>query len=281
MNFDGKRVLVTGSTMGIGHGVAEMFLEAGATVAINGRNADSVARAVRDFATPRAVAVPGDVATVAGCQSIVETAISKLGGLEVLVNNVGICPLSYMMDVTEEHWDQVMAVNLRSALFCSKFALPALRRSKGSIVMISSIAGLCAGHTDSFVYAITKGGLVNMTKGLAIELAPDGVRVNAVCPGYIDTPMVQSENAATGGQIHEFIRNTTPLRRLGSVRECGSSVLYFASDLGGYCTGSILSNDGGCLAGGTWGGANAGTSATSQATYVPTPTSNTAQVRTP
>ena len=261
--------------MGIGHGIAEMFLEAGATVAINGRKADSVTRAVRDLHTPRAIAVPGDVASVAGCRAIVDTAVSKLGGLEILVNNVGICPLSYMMDVTEEHWDEVIAVNLRSALFCSKFALPALRRSQGNIVMVASIAGLCAGPTDSFVYAISKGGMVAMTKGLAIELAPDGVRVNAVCPGYIDTPMIQAENAATGGQVHEFIRNTTPLRRLGSVRECASSVLYFASDLGGYCTGTILSNDGGCMAGGTWGGANAGAPVNSPSTYLPTPTTNT------
>jgi len=271
MNFDGKRVLVTGSTMGIGHGVATMFLEAGASVAINGRTAAAVEEVVHGFGTPRAVPVPGDVATVAGCEEIVGTAVAKLGGLDVLVNNVGICPLSYMMDVTEEHWDQVIAVNLRSALFCSKFALPALRRSRGNIVMVASIAGLCAGPSDSFVYAISKGGMVNMTRALAIELAPDNVRVNAVCPGYIDTPMIQAENAATGGQVHEFIRNTTPLRRLGTVRECASSVLYFASDLGGYCTGAILSNDGGCMAGGSWGGANAGASTASPAAYVPTP----------
>jgi NAD(P)-dependent dehydrogenase (short-subunit alcohol dehydrogenase family) len=273
MNFDGKRVLVTGSTMGIGHGVAQMFLEAGARVAINGRAPASVAQVVRDFDTPRAVAAPGDCATVGGCQSVVESAVGLLGGLDVLVNNVGICPLSYMMDVTEEHWDQVMAVNLRAAFFCSKFALPALRHSKGNIVMVASIAGLCAGPTDSFVYAISKGGMVNMTKGLAIELAPDGVRVNAICPGYIDTPMIQAENVATNGQVHEFIRNTTPLRRLGTVRECASSVLYFASELGGYCTGAILSNDGGCMAGGSWGGVNAGVPAHAPSAYVPTPAS--------
>lgn len=271
MNFAAKRILVTGSTMGIGRGVAEMFLEAGATVAINGREADTVAETMRQLETAHAVAAPGDVATVAGCRQIVETAVARMGGLDILVNNVGICPLSYMMDVTEEHWDQVIAVNLRSALFCSKFALPELRRSRGNIVMVASIAGLCAGPTDSFVYAISKGGMVNMTKALAIELAPDGVRVNAVCPGYIDTPMIQSENAATGGQVHAFIRETTPLRRVGTVRECASSVLYFASELGGYCTGAILSNDGGCMANGSWGGANASALAIPQAAYVPTP----------
>jgi NAD(P)-dependent dehydrogenase (short-subunit alcohol dehydrogenase family) len=276
MNFQGKRVLVTGSTLGIGRGTAESFLEAGATVAINGRKDEAVARAVRELGSARALAVAGDLGTVAGCEQVVDRAIDLLGGLDVLVNNVGICPLSYMMDVTEEHWDQVIAVNLRSAFFCSKFALPALRKSRGNIVMVASVAGICSGPTDSFVYAISKGGLVNMTRGLAIELAPDAVRVNAVCPGYINTPMISAENAATGGQVYAFIRNATPMRRLGSVRECASSILYFASDLAGYCTGSILVNDGGCIAGGSWGGANAAAPAAAPpAPYVPTPNRRT------
>lgn len=272
MNFEGRRVLVTGSTAGIGRGTAQMFLEAGATVAVNGRKDDVVGEAVRELGSPRALAVAGDLGTVAGCEHVVGRAIERLGGLDVLVNNVGICPLRHPMDVTEEHWDEVIAVNLRSALFCSKFALPALRKSRGNIVMVASVAGVCAGPSDSFVYAISKGGLVNMTRGLAIELAADAVRVNAVCPGYIDTPMIAAENAATGGQVHAFIRNATPLGRLGSVRECASSILYLASDLAGYCTGSILVNDGGCVAGGSWGGANAAAPpSTPPAPYVPTP----------
>jgi NAD(P)-dependent dehydrogenase (short-subunit alcohol dehydrogenase family) len=272
MEFSGKRVLVTGSTMGIGRGAAEMFLEAGATVAINGRKPEAVEQAVAELVTARALPVPGDVGTIDGCRSVVGHALQRLGGLDVLVNNVGICPLSYPMDVTEEHWDQVIAVNLRSAFFCSQFALPELRRSKGNIVMVASVAGLAGGPTDSFVYAISKGGLVNMTRGLALELAADGVRVNAVCPGYIDTPMIQAENAATGGQVHAFIRNATPFGRLGTVRECASSILYLASDLAGYCTGTVLVNDGGCIAAGSWGGANAAAQpARDAAPYVATP----------
>lgn len=273
MDFSGKRVLVTGSTMGIGRGAAEMFLEAGATVAINGRSRDSVAQVVAELASPRAVPVPGDVHTVAGCRSIVTDALARLGGLDVLVNNVGICPLRYMMDVTEEHWDEVIAVNLRSAFFCTQFALPELRRSRGNVVMVASVAGLAAGPTDSFVYAISKGALVNMTRGLAIELAPEGIRVNAVCPGYIDTPMIQAENAATAGQVHAFISRATPLGRVGSVRECAGSILYLASGLAAYCTGTLLVNDGGCIAAGSWGGANAAPPAAPAQAYVPTPKS--------
>ncbi len=272
MDFSGKRVLVTGSTMGIGRTAAEMFIEAGASVAINGRKEDAVATAVAALATPRALPAPGDLGTVEGCRSVVGRAVEQLDGLDVLVNNAGICPLSYLMDVTEEHWDRVIAVNLRSAFFCSQAALPALRRSGGNIVMVASVAGLAAGPTDSLVYAIAKGGLVNMTRGLAIELAPDGVRVNAVCPGYIDTPMIQAENAATGGQVSAFVSKTTPLGRLGTVHECGASILYLASSLAGYCTGTLLVNDGGCIAAGSWGGANAAAQAPRDAApYVATP----------
>ena len=115
MDFSGKRVLVTGSTMGIGRAAAEMFLEAGASVAINGRKAEDVGVVVTELATARALPAPGDLGTVEGCRSVLDCAIGQLGGLDVLVNNVGICPLNYLMDVTEEVWDRVIAVNLFGA----------------------------------------------------------------------------------------------------------------------------------------------------------------------
>jgi NAD(P)-dependent dehydrogenase (short-subunit alcohol dehydrogenase family) len=256
LDFSGKRVLVTGSTTGIGRGAAEMFLEAGATVAINGRKASAVEEAVREMGGKRLVAAPGDVGTIAGCRSIIQGAVAQLGGLDVLVNNAGICPLAYPLDVTEEHWDQVMAVNLTAPLFLTICALPHLRKSRGNVVMVASAAGLFAGPTDSFVYAVSKGGLVNLTRTLAVELAPEGIRINAICPGYIDTPMVRAENEATHGQVYEFINRSVPMERIGTVRECASSILYLAAAEAGYCTGAVLVNDGGCFANGSWGGAN-------------------------
>ncbi len=256
MDFTGKRILVTGSTMGIGLGAAEMFHAAGASVAINGRNAATVGETVEKLGGERLVAAPGDIGSVEGCRSVVETAIAGLGGLDCLVNNAGICDLARVMDVSEEHWDKMMGVNLRSAMFCSKFALSELRKSKGNIVHIASISGLVGGPSDSHVYAITKGGMINMTRTMALELAADGVRVNCLCPGYINTPLIQAENEATGGQVYDFIKASAPLGRIGEVRECASSILYFASDDAGYVTGAILSNDGGCAANASWGGAN-------------------------
>jgi NAD(P)-dependent dehydrogenase (short-subunit alcohol dehydrogenase family) len=119
--------------------------------------------------------------------------------------------------------------------------------------MISSVTGLIAGPPDSFVYAISKGGLIAMTRSLATELAADGVRVNCLCPGYIDTPMIQAENKLTNGQLNRAIAEFTPVGRIGTVRECASSILYLASDDARYVTGAVLSNDGGCYANGSWG----------------------------
>ena len=258
MDFTGKRILITGSVDGLGRCAAEMFHAAGALVAVNGRNPDTVSRVLKAIGSDRLVAAAGDVGSVDGCRRVVETAIDGLGGLDCLVNNVGIRPLARMTDISEAHWDEAMAVNLRSALFCTKFALPALRSTQGNVVIVASIAGLMAGPTDSFAYAVSKGGLISMTKSLALELATDNVRVNCLCPGYIDTPSVRAENQATNGQIDRFIAKSTPLGRIGTARECASSILYFASDAASYCTGSILVNDGGCFANASWGSREAG-----------------------
>jgi NAD(P)-dependent dehydrogenase (short-subunit alcohol dehydrogenase family) len=253
MRLNGKRVLVTGSTTGIGRGAAEMFLEAGAHVAINGRTPDTVRRTIGELGETRAVAAPGQVGSPEDCRDVVQLAVQELGGLDCLVNNVGIGPLARMADVSEPHWDEVISVNLRSAYLCTQAALPALRAAQGSVVMIASVTGLIAGPPDSFVYAVSKGGLIAMTKSLAVELARFNVRINCLCPGYIDTPMIQAENQLTNGQLNRAISQFTPLGRIGTVRECASAILYFASDEARYCTGAVLSNDGGCAANGSWG----------------------------
>jgi 3-oxoacyl-[acyl-carrier protein] reductase len=253
MDFSGKRVLITGSTSGIGLATAEMFHAAGARVAINGRTDEAVRGAIQDLGGANFVAAAGNLATVAGCESVVATAIDGLGGLDCLVNNAEIGSLSRMSDVTEAHWDEVIDLNLRAAMFCTKSALKALRASKGSIVMVSFTGGLMAGPSENFVYSVSKAGLVGLSRSLAIELAADNVRVNCVCLGHIDTPVTQDRNNATNGSIERFVRASTPLGRLGTTRECAASIVYFASDDATYCTGSTLVNDGGCYANASWG----------------------------
>lgn len=249
LDFKGKRVLVTGSTKGIGHGVAEEFHDAGAKVAINGRKAEAVAEAIAEMrGGERLVAAPGDLSCVEGCKRVVEAALSGLGGLDVLVNNAGHCPLALVDEVDEGHWHDVVDLNLRAVFFCSKFALPELRRSKGNIVNVSSVLGLIGGPPGNLVYSITKGAIVSMTRAMALELAKDGVRVNCLCPGYIDTPLIAQENATTGGEFYRQINEWTPVGRIGTIKECASSVLFFASQDASFVTGAILSNDGGCAA---------------------------------
>jgi NAD(P)-dependent dehydrogenase (short-subunit alcohol dehydrogenase family) len=257
MSLAAKRVLITGSTTGIGYAAAQAFLQAGARVAVHGRDSGRVQQAI-DMLGFRSttVGVVGDVGEVAVCRRIVEEAAAQLGGLDCLVSNAGIADLGYPEDVAEEHWDKLFHVNCRSGYFLTKCALPDLKRSKGTIVLVASAAGICAGPTDGYVYAITKAGLISLAQSLAVEFAPYGVRINALCPGYIDTPLIAAENAATGGQIHRFVAQCTPLRRIGTVTECASTILHLASDGAAYFTGSTVVNDGGLMAVRSWGGRN-------------------------
>ncbi len=255
MNFSGKRVLVTGSTSGIGRAAAEMFLAAGAQVAINGVSAEDVAAVLHGMGGTRLVAAPGDVSTLEGCEAAVTAAIAGLGGLDCLVNNAGIVPLATFAEVTEAHWDSVINTNLRSAMFCTKFALNALRQSKGNVVMVSSAGALMAGPTDAFVESVSKAGMIGLSRSLALELAADGVRFNCVCPGYIDTPALKARNEQSLGRIDASVSRATPLARTGTVKECASAILYAASEDAGYMTGSTLVADGGCHAQASFGAA--------------------------
>jgi 3-oxoacyl-[acyl-carrier protein] reductase len=253
MNFKGKRVLVTGSTRGIGRCAAEMFHAAGASVAINGRDAATVDRVVREFGQERVVSAPGDVSTADGCKLVVDTAVRELGGLDCLVNNVGTwSKAQMMMDVSEAEWDRVMNGNMGSALFCSKAALPALRESKGNITFVASMAALVAGPPQSFLYSVAKAGLFGLTRTLAIEVAPHGIRVNCVCPGFVDTEQAGDIVGTDTESLRAHAAKVVPLGRISTARECASAILYLASDEAAYCTASILVNDGGCTANAGW-----------------------------
>ena len=170
MVFDGRAVLVTGASRGIGKATAQAFLAGGARVAINGRTEESVAKAIAELGDhDRLVAAPGDVATAAGCEAVVDAALDALGGMDVLINNAGVFERAPMAESDEALWDSIIDINVKGTYFCSRAALPALEAARGVIVNVASEAGL-NGYAGITVYCASKGAVVNLTRSMALEL---------------------------------------------------------------------------------------------------------------
>ena len=251
IDFADKRVLVTGGTRGIGRAAVEAFLDAGARVAVNGVSDASVARALGELdAGESVVAAPGDVAVTADCERIVEAAVEGLGGLDILVNSAGVFKQTPIAESDEALWDSIIDINVKGTYFCSRAALPALEAAQGVIVNVASQAGL-EGYAGITVYCTSKGAVVNMTRAMAMELAP-AVRVNCLCPGVIDTDMARIGFAAEGEATADLAAEADdyPLKRVGTVEEVASAILYLASPDAGFITGATLAIDGGATAGG-------------------------------
>jgi NAD(P)-dependent dehydrogenase (short-subunit alcohol dehydrogenase family) len=251
MDFAGKLVLITGASRGIGNAAAKEFLALGARVAVNGRTEQSVALAITELdGGDRLVAAPGSIRSVEGCEAIVRTAIEDLGGLDVLVNNAGVCIDSTIEESDETIWDETLNVNLKGTFFCVRAALPALRKKGGAIVNMASVAGL-QGSTEGAVYSASKGGVVNLTRALAMELAPD-IRVNCVCPGWVDTDMLRREYVDLADDPAAAEREAieeAPLKRVGTPEEVAKAIAYLASRDARFITGVALPMDGGISAG--------------------------------
>ena len=252
MGFDGKRILVTGGSRGIGRAAVVEFVSQGAHVAVNGSTEASTASGIAalDSSGGRVVAAPGDVSTRDGCYTIVERAVAELGGLDILVNSAGIGHAGPFADVDEAMWDATIDINLKGTFFCCQAALPHIEVSRGNIVNVASDAGLI-GEPGLSTYCASKGGVVNLTRALALELAPD-IRVNCVCPGYTDTDMVRRdgfEQASDPVAAERVVVNYAPLQRMALPREIGRAITYLASEDAIFITGAALQIDGGSTAG--------------------------------
>ena len=249
-DFTNKRILITGGTRGIGYATAKAFLAAGARVALNGRSELSVNNALAELnAGDNAIGVVGDVSTVDNCNEIVRQAIEQLGGLDVLVNSAGVFYIKSVTDTDESTWDTMFDINVKGTFYCCRAAQAELTASAGSIINLSSQAGL-EGYTNIAAYCASKAAVINMTRAMALEFAPN-VRVNSICPGFIDTDMTHSALSNEGEDKADLSEaaDSYPLKRLGTAEEVATSILYLASEHAAFITGSALSIDGGGTAG--------------------------------
>lgn len=243
----GKRVLVTGASLGIGRAVAILAAREGASVvginyATSEEAARETARRVEEHGA-RAVVLQADVSDEGQAAELVETFAREAGGIDVLVNNAGALVQRHPIEgMPTELWRRVFAINVDGLFYVTRTAIPHLKKSKGAIVNISSVAAYTGGGPGAVHYASTKGAVATLTIGLAKELAPHGVRVNAVAPGPIDTPFHQRFSTPEQRKMFE---QSTLLKRMGTAEEVAEAVVFLASDAASYITGSTVDVNGG------------------------------------
>lgn len=249
-DYSDKHVLVTGAGRGLGFAIARAFHAAGAIVFVNDRTKAQVDEAIaRAGGGDRLIAAPADLATAQGAAHAVAPALAR-GVLDILVNNAAVNVENPIEATDDEHWDLHLAVVLKAAMFTTRTALPLLTRSQGAIVNIASELGLQA-IADNIAYVSAKHGLIAMTRSMAIELAPLNVRINALCPGTMDTELMQDCAEASGDadDYYRRFRQFHPLGRIATPDEIAAFVLCLASPAAAFMTGSAVAIDGGSSAG--------------------------------
>ena len=252
-DFDGNTALITGGASGIGFETARLFAQSGASVAIiyidepAGREAEAKIKA----SGSEAVFIPCDVTSANDCQKAVSITVETYGGIDFLFNNAGIIRRASVLTLSEDDWDKTMAVNLKSIFLMSKYSIPFMVKSGGgSIVNASSGWGLVGGEY-AVAYCASKGGVVNMTRAMALDHGSDNIRVNCICPGDTFTPMLRDEARQLNISESEFMQDSAdrPLGRIGSPEEIAQTVLFLCSDAASFITGAVLAVDGGGTAG--------------------------------
>jgi NAD(P)-dependent dehydrogenase (short-subunit alcohol dehydrogenase family) len=254
MRLENRAALITGGTSGIGEATCVLFAEEGASVAVVGRNTErgkSVAKRI-SAAGGTAIFVQADVRTNDECRTAVARTVDTFGRLDILFNNAGTYHANDVLGCSEDEWDDQVDTSLKGTFLMSKHALPhMIERGSGSIINCSSGWGLVGG-AKAAAYCAAKGGMIVMTKAMAIDHGAQGIRVNAICPGDTDTPM-EHEDARNQGLSWEAyvdrMASTRPISRLATPEEIARGVLFLASDESSYVTGAALPVDGGGVAG--------------------------------
>jgi len=247
MDLNGKVAIVTGGSSGIGRATALALANCGAAVCVNyHRNEAGADEAMKQILANggKAITVQADVTKSPDVTALIERASSELGPIVVLVNNAAsLIERFRILELSEQRWDEVINLNLKSAFLCCKAVAPSMmERKTGTVINLSSIAGRNGGALGSIHYSAAKGGLITFTKGLAKELAPFGIRVNAVSPGVIDTPY--HEQFSSPEMMKGYV-NGIPLGRVGRAEEVAKVIAFLASDASSYLAGETIEINGG------------------------------------
>ncbi len=244
--LEGKVAIITGASRGIGKAIAQKFVDQGAIVCFSYRNSEEQAQALEAELTATGGVAKGfksDAGSFDAAQELVDEVVKAYGKIDVLVNNAGITKDNLLMRMSEDQWDDVIAVNLKSVFNLTKAAMrPMLKARSGSIINMSSVVGV-KGNAGQSNYAASKAGILGFTKSVALELGSRSIRCNAIAPGFIETEMT---GALDEKMVQEW-RNSIPLKRGGSPEDVANLTLFLASDMSGYITGQTINVDGGML----------------------------------
>jgi NAD(P)-dependent dehydrogenase (short-subunit alcohol dehydrogenase family) len=251
-DLSGKRAIVTGGAAGIGRAAAVLLARAGAAVTIVDLDERGGESAVRQIikAGGKAMFVRGDVSRAEDCQNAVEETVAEWGGVDILFNNAGIVRRATVTELSEEDWDRVMAVNVRSMFLMCKYAIPYMEKAGGGAVINNASGWGLTGGEKAAAYCASKGAVVNLTRAMALDYGPENIRVNCIAPGDTDTDMLRSEARQLGEAEEAFLKDSAnrPLGRIARPEEIASVVVFFAGEGASYITGTILPVDGGGLA---------------------------------
>lgn len=251
MELSGRVAIVTGGAKGIGFASAQCLARLGAAVMlvdVNPEVLDSAKQCLSEFAD-RIASTVADISRMADTEQAVRSTVERFGGVDILVNNAGIQTFGDPVTTTEEIWDRTMHVNLKGHWMMSRSAIPEmLRRGKGSIVNISSVQGL-ASQRNVVAYSTSKHGMIGLTRSMAVDLAARRIRVNCVCPGTVNTPLVEAviQMDSNPDRLRNILNKMHPIGRMAEPSEIGEVVAFLASDRASFMTGSIVPVDGGLL----------------------------------
>ncbi|MEV6103883.1 SDR family oxidoreductase [Streptomyces sp. NPDC051940] len=243
IDLTGKRAIVTGAASGIGRATAGLLAELGARVVLADIDPAAGAQAAKETG---GVFVRCDVSRAADCEAVVRTATETYGGVDVLFNNAGIIRRSTVLEITEDDWDLVMAVNIKSIMLMSRLVVPLMTEAGGGSIVNTGSGWGIKGGGQAVSYCASKGAVVNMTRAMAIDHGPANIRVNCVCPGDTNTGMLADEAGQLGESAESFYAEAAdrPLGRIGQPRDIAQTVAFLASDAAAFVSGAVIAVDG-------------------------------------